>query len=260
MFVGVSHTNFVAALYFQPTVIGFGHAQSRRHTAQSQADVSTHRKTLDRFGVSATGFASNLDALFGIQNRQVGVFDFDEETLAGFQFVSVRIVACQSRSDPLECIDRATVVGKLKVPQADVVISLVDFRPRWEFFDHAAHQLKTLSVVSRVIKTNAHFQGRDAALIVVWVFFCSNTLEVHSSAIVGAVAIQKVVTQSHVRHVANFAARIAFNHALPNLNGLIDLFGFVASVAGSEQFFGGAVFDKRSSWPCILRDGRDGAQ
>ena len=135
--------------------------------------------------------------------------------------------------------------------EPNIVVSLIDVLADGEPFDDVAHHLKALAKVASLVKADTHFERRFGALVVVFVVFARDGLELHPSFVVGAITFEKEIAEPHIGFVADLAARIALDDRLPNLDRFAGLFGFEPSIAGFHQLASRPVFDDRS-----LRPGR----
>ena len=252
MGIGVGHRDCVVALDLQPSVPLSGTSKSSGDAAEGDPHVAAHREAIDRLAVTTRDGHCHLDWLTGFQGRQVGVVDPDKESLARFHLRDLFVLAGHVRPDLLQGRDRPAVMAQLEVAQSDVVVGLVDLRTDGELLDHVPHHAETLAEIAGLVKADTDLECRFGSLVFVAVVFRGGCLKVGASLVVGPVTIEEEVPKSHVRLEANPAPRVPLDHALPDLDGLLQFLRFQAGVSRLDQFLGRAILDQRASQAALL--------
>ena len=70
--------------------------------------------------------------------------------------------------------------------------------------------------------------------------------------VVGPVAFQEELAQPHVSFVPQAAARISLDHALPDLDRLLEFSGLEPRVTGLDQLLGRPILNQRASLSALL--------
>ena len=86
MRIHVGDLDFVVSDDFQAAVTWHGLSENGRYASQGDPYISSHRVTLNDFGISGLSLALHINGLTGFQYRQIGILDSNEESLAGFRF------------------------------------------------------------------------------------------------------------------------------------------------------------------------------
>ena len=88
--VDVGDRHFVVAADFQPAVVLHRFAQPRGNRPQHDPHVAAHREAIDDLLVAGGGSAVHFHPWPRFQRRQVGIFDLDEQPLAGLDLLHLR--------------------------------------------------------------------------------------------------------------------------------------------------------------------------
>ena len=258
--VAVGDGDGVVSADFESVVAELRLAERGGNGTDDDANVAADGEAFHGLDVAARRFDFHGHGLAGFECREVGVFDADEEPLAGFeQFhgglgLAVRADFRRKKrgADAFESRDGPAIVALLEVREPDVVVRLVHLRADGVLFDHVAHELEALAEVAALEVADADLEGRFRPLFFVGILVDGRGFEVGAGAVEGPFLVQEVVAELEVGVEADLAARVAFDHGLPHFERLGGFVGFESGVAGFEQLAGSAVFDDGTAFALLL--------
>ena len=162
-----------------------GFTESGRNRAENNTYIASHRQALDCFLITLRSPHLYRHRFIPLQNCQISIFNLHKESLARFQLFGVLIFFPDCRTHLFQRSNRTAVMPLLEMTKTNIVIGFIHLFGDREIFNHLAHYLKTLAIMSPFKKTCAHLQGCQGPLTGVGIFLVGYSFKMCACLIIG---------------------------------------------------------------------------